>query len=282
MTAVSGAFAVIWPKFRTMYNTSEGSGGGTSDTSNGGANTAVMGIGAGVNAIMSALGNRRFMRKQARDNRAWDYRMWNETNVYNSPIEQRKRLIAGGYNPQLALGGLNNNASMVHTAPGQPGEMPDFSGVLQTMYQMPFQKKQMDVMDAQIAATKQQAALNGVKTTHEAVKEAKSYTDLTQASALYNTAIDNAQAVLGKAKADESRALAEAEIAKLNLSFLPQKQQQEIRESVARIQNMQASASHSEVQAQIASERKRWMAMGMTSDQIARATGELLKLLKPF
>lgn len=41
-----------------------------------------------------------------------NYRLWNATNIYNSPVEQRRRLMQAGLNPSLMYGGIDNTAGL--------------------------------------------------------------------------------------------------------------------------------------------------------------------------
>lgn len=45
-------------------------------------------------------------------NRDWEFEMFNRTNTYNTPLEQRKRMEAAGFNPNLVYG----HGSVVNTA----------------------------------------------------------------------------------------------------------------------------------------------------------------------
>lgn len=50
----------------------------------------------------------------------WD--MWNATNAYNTPMEQRKRLELAGFNPNMAVGGMVNVASNQNLPDNAPVE----------------------------------------------------------------------------------------------------------------------------------------------------------------
>lgn len=41
-----------------------------------------------------------------------NFRLWNATNIYNSPVEQRRRLMQAGLNPALMYGGIDNTAGL--------------------------------------------------------------------------------------------------------------------------------------------------------------------------
>lgn len=80
---------------------------------------------AGANAAGQLLGGALGSGSQAkagRDARRWQEKMWNLQNAYNAPIEQRKRMEAAGFNPNLIYG----HGSVANTAGdvGSPNEVP--------------------------------------------------------------------------------------------------------------------------------------------------------------
>lgn len=213
-------------------------------------------------------------RQAAEDNRAWEYRMWNENNAYNAPAAQRARLIAGGYNPQLALPNSGNSSGMPHAAPRQPTQVPNLDGVIDRIYSAAMMKKQMEVMDAQIAATKQQTALNGVRETHELKKEAKTTSEINQLNALYNVNIDSAhQALQALTLGNRAR--------QLEIDYLPIKQKQEVAESMARLENMKSQLTAQELANQIQREAMQWRIAGMSSADAAKLVTQFLSILTP-
>lgn len=54
--------------------------------------------------------DRKAKKKENNDQRAFEERMWNMTNEYNSPLNQRKRMESAGYNP-VASGQMPNPVS---------------------------------------------------------------------------------------------------------------------------------------------------------------------------
>lgn len=241
-------------------------------------NTANAGLMAGIDAtgsILTALGNRRHERKMAQANREWDLKMWNLNNVYNSPIEQRKRLLAGGYNPQLALPSAGNSSGMVHSSPQSSIPLPDPGGIMSKIYGMQQQAKNIELTQAQIDATKQQAKLNGVKTTHEEWKEALTHFDYDQKRILSPGQVSAQKYDL------ESRRMQNERLEK-ELRYLDTNQQNAVLESMARVRQMAGNATKAELEAQILEERKKWMVLGMTSAEAAQAGASILKSLIPF
>lgn len=60
--------------------------------------------------------NRLWNEIQMQKQNAYNYQMWNEANQYNSPVEQRKRLQAAGFNPYLAMLGDTGTAQSLQSA----------------------------------------------------------------------------------------------------------------------------------------------------------------------
>lgn len=79
---------------------------------------AAAAIGAGVSALGGLLSSSMQNSANAnldRENREWQEKMWHESNAYNAPVEQRKRLEAAGINPALAF--QNGNTGVAANAP---------------------------------------------------------------------------------------------------------------------------------------------------------------------
>ena len=71
----------------------------------------IFGLGQGLNNLQNNLFQqdanryeRQFEREMSEEEFARAVEMWERTNTYNSPVEQRKRLIAAGLNPALMYG----------------------------------------------------------------------------------------------------------------------------------------------------------------------------------
>lgn len=86
---------------------------------------AVAGVGSLIGGLFSSSGSRYAARKQlqavretnqtnyqiAQDNNAFNERMWNKQNEYNTPSAQRARLEAAGINPYLMLDGSSTGVA---------------------------------------------------------------------------------------------------------------------------------------------------------------------------
>lgn len=68
-------------------------------------------VGEGLNMVSTAITNKR--------NRDFQRDQWDKTNLYNSPLEQRKRMEAAGFNPNLMYG----HGTVANTA--APVNLPD-------------------------------------------------------------------------------------------------------------------------------------------------------------
>lgn len=60
-------------------------------------------LGAGAN-IVSGLVNNAFARKNAREQRAWQEKIWHLQNAYNAPSAMKERMLAAGLNPYQMTG----------------------------------------------------------------------------------------------------------------------------------------------------------------------------------
>lgn len=70
--------------------------------------TALLSLGTSLaGPLMSYFGNKESQRKE--HDQQMD--MWNKTNEFNTPLNQRLRLMQGGYNPNLGVGSMQNTAS---------------------------------------------------------------------------------------------------------------------------------------------------------------------------
>lgn len=114
----------------------------------GGAGSILGSIGSSIGGIFQAGANRRFQAKQAELQRqfnaseaqkARDYntQMINAQNLYNSPAEQVKRLVAAGLHPSLAYGGngaiqnigVGSTSAQASSSAAPSGSLSDMSGL---------------------------------------------------------------------------------------------------------------------------------------------------------
>lgn len=95
----------------------------------------ISGVGSLAGGLFSSSGSRYAARKQlqavretnqmnyqiAQDNNAFNERMWNLQNEYNSPVSQRARLEAAGINPYLMLDGSSTGVAQSAPTADQSG-----------------------------------------------------------------------------------------------------------------------------------------------------------------
>lgn len=113
----------------------------------------------------------------------WNLQQWNLENAYNSPAAQMERLRQAGLNPDMMYGGGlegNLSASSPEMTSGAAATPMDFSalGRKKTIGDAMLESKQLDMMDAQIEKTKQEARGAG----HQA--------DILASDALYRDALN--------------------------------------------------------------------------------------------
>lgn len=88
-------------------------------------------IGAGISAV-GGIASSLFSSSSNADldnvNRQWQERMWHESNQYNAPVEQRKRMEAAGINPALAFQSGNTGVAASSPTPNQHSPQ-DFSAL---------------------------------------------------------------------------------------------------------------------------------------------------------
>lgn len=65
--------------------------------------------------------NRNWQSDENQKSRDWEEEMWNQTNLYNTPSAQMKRLREAGINPFISGSGGYSNVSQVPSAPGMSG-----------------------------------------------------------------------------------------------------------------------------------------------------------------
>lgn len=252
-----------------MSEESSSNGGGQSTGS------MIAGIGGIINSVMTTLGNRKFMKDAAVGNRKWEYRMWNENNLYNSPIEQRKRLLAAGYNPQLALGNaVHNTSDMARTSPQAPLPAFDVSGPMNNIVDLEIKQKQMKLMDEQIKNINARTYTEQFKAASEDLNWQHSAWDLRKKDELEEVYYELVRENLRKAQADNTQT-------EIENTQLPERHQAMVNESAARVRQLSASATGQEIQNQINAEVAKWQRMGMQSGQVAQMLISLMHLIKP-
>lgn len=130
------------------------------------------GIGSVYSGIQQRKDNKKAIANQNEQNqkdRDFQKSMWDETNAYNTPAEQMKRLEAGGLNPNLVYGG----GSATHTASnfGLPQSKPlpaprggeIMGNMVNQLYDTTIKELQKDLTETEILAKTQQIAESGIR-----------------------------------------------------------------------------------------------------------------------
>lgn len=103
------------------------------------------------NLISTLITNRQRQNLVEEQNRL-NLEQWNRQNVYDSPVEQMKRLEAAGLNPNLIYGQMSNGSSASPAVSAADSlESPQMSGI-DTMLDMDLRKKQLELMQSEIDA----------------------------------------------------------------------------------------------------------------------------------
>lgn len=271
--------------------------------------------GAAIGAAGSLLGNylgknadQKYQSQENKKNRDHEINMWNMNNTYNTPLEQMKRLKAGGVNPHVAYG----NGSIVNTSSpvGKPNYVAPppkdlggtISGGIQTMYDLTTKDKQNDLMEVEMMHKFQQMAESAKRMTktdadidktrssifkdryQEAnlwanTKNAEARTEsekqkLSLAQGLENSTLQFAQERLRNMELQN----AEKE---LSNSQLPEKHKVAIMEAYARIKNLQQNTDKSTVDEAIQKEILQLKKIGIEASDsfIFRVLGKGLNAL---
>lgn len=181
--------------------------------------SAALSAGTGVASAASAgKANKRgvaFAKEENAAQRKNQWEMWHSNNIFNSPIEQMKRLKEAGINPHYYFGGNsgNNQAVPVQASPGgvSPNIRPvDFSPIAQsaqTMLQAEMMKAQIDNIKAQTNKTNEEIEsvelANGITT--EVLKNTPTDIDLNNQIKRANIEITKEQIELTSAKVESEK-----------------------------------------------------------------------------
>ena len=87
----------------------------------------------------------------------WNIDQWNRENFYNSPIQQKERLLAAGLNPSLIGGASSGNASSISMNMSAPSSPTDFSVGSQMRLQALQQLSQAGLTAAQTSVARAEA-----------------------------------------------------------------------------------------------------------------------------
>jgi hypothetical protein len=104
-----------------------------------------------ANAVTGGLIQREFDRSAAHDAATTNIALWRMQNAYNTPLRQRQRMEAAGYNPALFYGnGTPGNATSPPSAPGMRPQT-KIGNPLEGAYDLQMRKAQIDNIQADTA-----------------------------------------------------------------------------------------------------------------------------------
>lgn len=215
-------------------------------------------IAAGITAIGSWFSskqnndaNAKLYEKQRQDNLA-DYTMQND---YNSPTSQMSRLRAGGLNPMLAYGSVNNMSAPVKSTDTKPNTPTDYGLIgseltkgLGAYQDYNLKKQQTDNLKSQNTVLAQEAILKASQVAESNMRMAKmgvdisrSKFDLTQTQRLADT---NAQAAAENVRKTQ----AETQMILDNNQRAAVAQSSSLMEAAERIRNLKTTNTQQQVQ----------------------------------
>lgn len=221
-----------------------------------------------VGGIYDQFADRAATRRANRDafrNEQW---FWRHNNEYNTPLNQRLRLEAGGFNPNLAYGhgSIANTSSPMRSPDVKTPPPSNFGGAIRsgmqayqdlTMNTEQIEKmdKEKEVMDADIQQKAAQTALATANTS-------KSEFEVEKARQVLPLSLDALEASVRKTNTDISSAQLGQTKTNLEIKNLPRQQQdahreveQRIKESEDRMRTaMQSRANLSQARQKMAAE----------------------------
>lgn len=132
------------------------------------ASLALAGAGAGLNALGTYMSNRQSKSLMRYQNELY-LQNWHLQNDYNDPKNQRARLEAAGYNPNVALGSVTaGNASSAPSV--ADAKLTPYTGIGDSAVQGYMQGVSMDVAKQNVKTSQSQSELNEQKALTEAKK----------------------------------------------------------------------------------------------------------------
>ena len=205
-----------------------------------------MGWGAAAGAASSIgssfiqnAGNSNRQKKQNRFN----YEMWRQTNEYNSPVQQRKRLKEAGLNPHLVYGGspsqVAGKADMLRGEPPQPFVFDNPANSISKFANFKQQEAQTDNLRSQNTVILQEAALKAAQTAKTGMDTAKTSFDYSLAKKLEKNSLQAADANVRKM---EQQVLGE----ELNNRFKSESMKDRVLEAFYRAQHVNAQLTGQE------------------------------------
>lgn len=118
--------------------------------------SALVSAGASLLGNLFGIGNQNSVNKQnlkiMREQQAWQEKMWNKQNEYNTPENQLSLYQDAGYNPLTALNAMSGNSSAGSVGSVQSAQMQaaDFSGFSQAGQAIANAMMQKDLIQSQI------------------------------------------------------------------------------------------------------------------------------------
>lgn len=172
----------------------------------------------GANAFFTGRANkktREWNEKMYNLQRANALADWQMQNYYNSPVQQMKRLMEAGLNPNLVYdNGATHSAQSIRSSDtgSYRAEAPqiDLTGIRQAgmdVYEIKLKQAQEKALIASEAATNQDAALKAAQVQQTVANTDRSKFELGQAQRLADTAVAQAQANLDQTKTQTGIAL---------------------------------------------------------------------------
>ena len=139
--------------------------------------------------------------KMNRKSRKFQREMFDKTNKYNSPLEQRKRLEAAGLNPNLVYGSSSGGVAGTASQPSKPDfDTPEYGkiaapiqGGVMDYYNAKSIQAATDVNDAREENIKQDTVNKGIDSVNKAVNAASGQISLKQKRQLYENTINTAR-----------------------------------------------------------------------------------------
>jgi hypothetical protein len=184
--------------------------------------------GSVVNAVSNGIQNRK--------DRKFQNEQWEKTNAYNTPLEQRKRMEAAGFNPNLVYGhGTVANTAQGYNVPDSKPLGIDILGDLQkyqniksgkaqtaaTLLSMENMKAQNDAIKASTELTNQQANKTAVETDNLSITKNYAAEDRTNNKAILQANKDKLEFEVSTLDANQKMRvrLAEKNIEQINSSM---------------------------------------------------------------
>nr|QKE54890.1 MAG: hypothetical protein [Parvoviridae sp.] len=209
--------------------------------------------------------NREWQEKMLDKQMAYQSKMWNATNAYNSPANKRKLYEEAGFNPYQMVNGMQMGNATASSAPSAPsGAQATQENVLQHLPQSAFTVAQLlqqkKVQDSQVQNTDSQTDLNRITAQFAAIEKIvdmklklsqeksnmkqqdyyDSMTALNELEGIYFARAKGTDIQLNEYRAEQTRL--QNDMLKLEIQGFPQKYSAELAEIFSRIRSNNASA----------------------------------------